>query len=432
MKRFSLLLLVLFLLPACAMAGDPSVHCYAVNPAGDTVPVYHKPSTASARVGDFYVHQSMIWDGDLEDDADGWVKLAEPDVGYIQTCYLAQETYDDESSLWGTDRLPLLIAAQDAPLLEAASAGADLISALPAGLHLLALGDCGGYYYVEVPAVYLFGFIRKSDVTLTGEFRSAVKEWPYTSRTVYPAHGLSFAPAYRNCERTEALYGPSGSTCVYQQLEDWSVTSHGFVENRFFDAGGDHSMPTAYTRTSDAASRLLLRWEPEKGEYYAGKYFSGLPVVILARSGDYTHVAFGDVCNWFATEYLTDVQTDRRVRATVPMGATLGYPPDQLTLAPGGEILLIGSSGTDMLFLANGRQYRISLEDVMPLDNSGVLQARTTTRLKMHTSITNSAADDVTLIPKGKKVTVLLHGDEYSKILYDGKIGYVMTGYLKF
>lgn len=432
MKRFLGLLLLLCLMPLGALAGDPSVYCYAVNPDGDTVPVYQKASTSSHKVGDFYVHQPMLWDGWEEDDADGWVKLMEPDVGYIQTRYLVQETYDADFSYSGLDRLPVLTAKGDIPLLEDTSSGSKTTSTLPNGLRLLALGDCGDYYYVEVLHVYLCGFVRKIDVAATGEFRSIMEDTQVPLQAVYPPEGMSFAPAYSDCERTEAFQGGYESTYVYQQLENWAVVSGGFMETRFLDPHGDHSMPTAYTRTSDEASRLLLRWEPRKDEYYAGKYFSGLPVVVLAQSGDYTQVAFGDTCNWFATEYLTDTQTDQRVRAIVPLGATVGYASEQLTLAPGEEILLIGSSSSDMLFLANGRQYRISLEDVMPVEGSGMLSARTTTRLKMHSCITNVARDEVTSIAKGKKVTVLLHGDEYSKIEYNGSIGYVMTKYLQF
>lgn len=454
MKRFFLLMLLLCLLPLIALAGDPTVHCFAVNPQGDTVPVYQKASTRSAKVGDFYVHQPMYWDCWEDDDADGWVKLTEPDAGYIQTKYLAELQYETRDPHKGQDRLPLVIAGDDIPLLSRKSTKAKTQFTLPKGMELLVLGDCGDMYFVTYRYKYasdeyissrfgeMDGFVRKDDVLATGETHSLFSgDIQGQKVSLFPAEGITGTPVYDSFARDRAGISHAGTITLLQDLGEWSITEWNIVESRFLKEDGDHSMPTAYTRTSDDSSRLLRRFGPEKSTLYNGKYFSGVPVVILAQSGDYTQVALSgtSATAWFDTDFLTDQQTDRTVHALVPQVATAAIAEmfssrtlSSLTLSPGTELTLIGSRGKDMLFISKGAEYRISLEDVMPIDNSGVLEAKTTTRLKMHSTITEGVKDDITLIPKGKKVTVLLHGDEYSKIDFGGKIGYVMTKYLKF
>lgn len=435
MKRFFLLMLILCLMPLHTLAGDPSVRCYAVNPNGNTVPVYKKASTKSAKVGDFYVHQPMVWDCWEDDDADGWVKLTEPDVGYIQTKYLTEEPYSGRNPYAGSDCVPVFTAGDGVPLLDAASSTADS-TALPGGLRLLTLGDCGQYYYVQVQYASLSGFVRKEDVQATEDFCSVTKDGPRDVKTrIYHADGLDFVPAYTDCSRSRAHNSAQNSVFVFQLLEDWALTNYGFIETRFLDENGDHSLPTAYTSTSDEASRLLLRWKPEKSTDYAGKYFSGVPVTILAQSGDYTQVAIGSrYTNWFATQYLTDTQVDRTVQASVTQLFEESFHghPGGVHFIPGKEVTLIGSTKHEMITLYNNKLLFIPLEFLMPVDGSGVLEAKTTVRLKMHASITNQDGNQTTLIPKGKKVTVLLHGDEYSKIEYQDEIGYVKTNYLKF
>ncbi len=446
MKRFFFLMLLLCLLPQAGLAGDPTVFCLAVNPTGDTVPIYQKTSTKSEKIGDFYVYQPMYWDCWEDDDADGWVKLTEPDAGYIQTKYLEQYQHEASDSPKGQDRLPLVIAGDEIPLMSGRSAKGKIKCTLPKGIELLVLGDCGDMYFVSFRYKYaagrfdeLDGFVHKEDVLATGETHSLFSgDIQRQKVSLFPAEGITGTPVYDSFARDRAGISHAGTITLLQDLGEWSITEWNIVESRFLKEDEDHSMPTAYTRTSNDSSRLLRRFGPEKSTRYNGKYFSGVPVVILAQSGDYTQVALSGTSTtaWFDTDFLTDQQTDRRVQAGVPLEtfAATGtmFSSKKLKLAAGTELTLIGSRGKDMLFISKGEEYCISLEALMPINNSGVLEAKTTTRLKMHSSITEGADDDVILIPKGKKVTVLLHGDEYSKIEFDGKIGYVMTKYLKF
>lgn len=458
MKRVGILIiLVCCLLPWTAQAGDPYIHCHLYAPGGETVPIYAKASTKSKKVGDFYSGPSVSWDSWEEDDSDGWVYLdGDYPIGYVQTKYLVDELPDELTDADGDSiaTFPQLEVSSDTSLRERPSSKAEEVNRLPSGMKLIALGDCGDYWFVSIQGMFFQkGFVAKADVRTTGA--SVSESEPLVGQyeaQLYPSDPLINVPIY-NTPATENLDQEWSPRSVWVGLScgDWTLIASRedgpywlWVESRFLDPNGDHSLPVAYTSTDRPADRLLLRSQPKKSDQYDGKFFSGVPVVILAQKGDWSDVRFGNINGWFMTSYLTaQCSEDGRVQAqvtedltvqSVGPGLTRRYVSSELTLKKGDTVLLIGSAYDDMIYLApSGEAFAIPIQKLMPVEDSGVLQAKTTSRLKMRGPDLDK--DDDTVIrslAKGVKVKVLLHGDVWSKIEYDGDVGYVMTKYLKF
>lgn len=449
MKRVGILIiLVCCLWPWTALAGDPYAHRYLYAPGGETVPIYAKASTKSKKVGDFYSGASVSWNSWEEDDSDGWVYLDDDNHrGYVQTKYLVDELPDELTDADGNSiaTFPQLEVPSDTPLLERPSSRAEEVTRLPSGMKLIALGDCGDYWFAGVQGMFFQkGFVTKADVRVTGASVSALEPLvgQYEAQ-LYPSDPLINVPIYHT-PTAESLYQEWSPRSVWVCLScgDWTLISpqeDGFdcswVASRFLDPNGDHSLPVAYTSTERPADRLLLRFWPKKSDEYNGKFFSGVPVVILAQQGDWSNVRFGSISGWFMTSYLTtQCSEDGRVQAQVTEDLTVKKGESVLTLKKGDTVLLIGSQDGDMIYLApSGEAFAIPIQKLMPVDDSGVLQAKTTSRLKMRGPALDKGDDTVIRsLAKGVKVTVLLHGDVWSKIEYDGEIGYVMTKYLKF
>lgn len=447
MKRVGILIvLICCLLPWTALAGDPSVYCYLYAPGGETVPIYAKASTKSKKVGDFYSGASVSWNSWEEDDSDGWVYLGDDaHRGYVQTRYLVDELPDELTDADGDSIavFPQLEVSSDTALRERLSSKAEEITRLPSGMKLVALGDCGDSWLVSVQGMFFQkGFVPKADTRATGVSVSEFEPLPgqYEAR-LYPSDPLIDVPLY-NTPAAESLYRvwPPRSVQVCLSCGDWTLISPWedrsccWVESRFLDPNGDHSLPVAYTSTERPADRLLLRFRPEKSEKYEGKFFSGVPVVILARRGDWSDVRFGSISGWFMTSYLTAQYEDGCVRAQATEELTVTKAGSELTLKKGDSVLLIGSLDNDMICLTPaGETFSLPIQKLMPVEDSGVLLAKTTSRLKMRGPALDKDDDSVLRsLAKGVKVKVLLHGDVWSKIEYDGEIGYVMTKYLKF
>lgn len=459
MKRVGILIiLVCCLLPWTALAGDPYIYCHLYAPDGGTVPIYAKASTKSKKVGDFYSGASVSWNSWEDDDSDGWVYLDDDHpIGYVQTKYLVDELPAELTDADGNSiaTFPQLEVPSDTALRERPSSKAEEVTRLPSGMKLIALGDCGDYWYVSVQGLYYQeGFVTKADVRVTGasvsEFEPLVSQY---EAQLYPSDPLTDVPVY-NTPTAENLYREWSPMSVWVCLScgDWTLISPRedgsdcfWVESRFLDPNGDHSLPVAYTSTERPADRLLLRFWPEKSDDYKGKFFSGVPVVILAQKGEWSDVRFGNISGWFMSSYLTtQCGEDGRVQAQVTEDLTVQraspsmthnkYVTSELTLKKGDTVLLIGSAYDDMIYLApSGEAFAIPIQKLMPVEDSGVLQAKTTSRLKMRGPALDKGDDTVIRsLAKGVKVKVLLHGDVWSKIEYDGDVGYVMTKYLKF
>lgn len=449
MKRIGILIILIgCLLPWTALAGDPYIHCYLYAPQGGTVPIYEKASVKSQKVGDFYSGASATWNIWEDDDSDGWVYLDDDQpIGYVQTKYLVDVLPDELRSPDGISlaAFPQLEVPEDTMLLERPSSKADKISRLPAGIKLIALGDCGDYWYVSLQGLYeQKGFVPKADVRATGTTVSESEPLIGQYETeLYPSDPLTVIPVY-NTPAAEDLFGEwtPKPVWVFLSCGDWTLISPRqdgsyycrWVETRFLDPDGDHSLPTAYTSTDRPADRLLLRFWPEKSDNYLAKFFSGVPVVILAQKGEWSYVRFGNISGWFMTSYLTEQSEDGRVQAQVAEDLSVKKGSSELTLKKGETVLLIGSLDDDMICLSpTGERFDLPIQKLMPVEDNGVLQAKTTSRLKMR-GPTLKDGDDTMIrsLAKGVTVTVLLHGDVWSKIEYDGEIGYVMTKYLAF
>lgn len=106
---------------------------------------------------------------------------------------------------------------------------------------------------------------------------------------------------------------------------------------------------------------------------------------------------------------------------------------DMSGLAAGTELTVIGTSDKGVLICLTDGGKLCSFRDdgsIEVLESSGT-EVKTGSRVKMRV-VPDKSADTILTVPKGKKVAVLLRGNEWTIVRYNGQTGYIMSQYLIF
>lgn len=358
------------------------------------------------------------------------------------------------------------VVMQDAPLYTSPSH--EKIKARFARGTLLSIGgENGEDYYVE--STYMKGYIPKTAVGVTeatkalnpGRDDFGIKT---EKRRVYTGGkplGISRASSLF-CEMCPSVVEDGATVRVVKYLGDWAQLDMGrFIETRFLDPEGDHTLRYATVKTTSHLDRLNLRWDPDRNADASVKLCSGTRVQVIGGTDEWTTVLvtgekggnsfYGCVMNQYLVFDDTPVE-NAGIRVCLQKDLFGNYantifgvdkPYSRFTgelLAAGTEMTVIGVSAhyTDefgdsfLCLLDDGRMVSLhdAASDLWPLEGTGI-QAKTNTAVKLRREAAKKA-DALMTLSEGTKVDVLLRGEGWTMVQYKEQVGYVMSRHLKF
>lgn len=451
-----------------ARAGDPNVICY-LNGEKGTVTLYQKASKSSAVVGTFENNLMVFYDS--EKQSGKWARITlEGSYNVRHESFSAYVRMDDLIDLYSgetTKKAPEAVlktarVLSDTAMYSAKTKGAAQNGRLSKGAYVHIMGDCGAYDYVAAFGTNAQGFVKKTDLELTGESGTLNGALPVTtpSATVYAlmADSADGATLYDTCSTLCSIWpfllADQTSVDIVLLMKDWALVCYdrgglhemyGYLESRFLDPNGDHSLNTAYVKTAGSDERLNLRSRPNQDADYSMKLFSGVLVYVIDQNDEWTRVRVEKSAEtgYVMTKYLVKTQaetTDAMPQVTsvgkqsLQNGYNRAWQSAELARLNDGDALTVLGVIEDSAFVMVEPALcgYLPLTEILPVGNSGETTATVsydTLKLRQEPTTESKA---VVNIPKGAKVKVILHGDVWSKVEYKGKQGYVMTRYLKF
>lgn len=360
------------------------------------------------------------------------------------------------------------VTAQDAPLY-ASPARRHLKARHAPGTLALACGEFGDSYYVMLGSFELSGFMPKAALRQVKPLTYAQTKseaWGVegaVERTVYTggvplmrsgsATGCSDIVTYwqlKDGDRVTVLATPGGVA---------QLAYGGFIEGRFLEPDGDHSRVYATVVSDKPLNRLNVRSFASKEAAVVCKLFAGARVQVIDHTDDWASIVVsGKGAN---TLYTGAVQTQyldfggqgadsafTAVRTRCDLGAgnggdwyRLSWDRAQGVLPAGTALTVIGVAGSydaaqdepDRLLCLTeeGRLVTLFEDGVLEVTETLGIQAKAASAVRLR-STPSKAADVAARIPRGGRVTVLLRGEGWTMVAYEGQTGYVMSRYLSF
>lgn len=333
------------------------------------------------------------------------------------------------------------------------------------GTLLRVCGEFGDDYFVE--GWHGDGFIPKEAV---GHYAPLTRAQMYDSN--YGLEGLEKCRVYTGGGKLAIGNSATGysdedawvvkdgqGVTVLRRLDGWAqLAGGGFIETRFLDPDGDHTIRYATVKSTEILDRLNVRWEADKDSIVEAKLCSGAKVQVPCHTEEWAvvYVTGTEKSEMIAgsamMEYLVfdDAPVKdgcTKVRLTKTMYAGNGGRQYRSTwtgdpLPAGTEVTVIGvEDGYDIdwdncdRFICLTEEGRVITvwndEGVLePLEGTGVT-VRTNTSVRMR-EMPNKEADTLRTLSKGTKVDVLLRGEGWTMVKYKDQTGYVMSRYLNF
>lgn len=356
------------------------------------------------------------------------------------------------------------VIREDAPVYTSTS-HKHISATHKAGTLLRVCGEFGDDYFVE--GWFGEGFIPKADV---GHYASLARSQVNDStlgmgsldvRTVYTggsrlAIGGS-ATGYSDAAPFAVEDGQQVKVLKY--LGDWAqLAGGGFIETRFLNPDGDHSIRYATVNSTKVLNRLNVRWDADEDSSVKIKLFSGARVQVPAHTENWAAVYLTGtegselISGSAMMDYLvfddTPVQDGCvKVRLTETVYSGNGGSQYRSTwtgdpLPAGTEMTVIGVEGRYNMEWDDGDCFLCRTEDgriitvwngegvLEPLDGSGIT-VRTNTSVRFREK-PNKEAKPLRTLSSGSKVEILLRGEGWTMVQYKDQVGYVMSRYLNF
>jgi len=355
------------------------------------------------------------------------------------------------------------VCQEDAPLYTSTSHKTVTAKHAP-GTLLRICGEFGDDYFVDMYAYS--GFISKSAVHLycgltVRESQSDSFGLDPASCTVHTG-GTELAlghSATGYCDETPVYVKDGDQVQVLRVLGDWAqLSNHAFIETRFLDPNGDHSIRYATVRSSEILNRLNVRLTPDEDGYVAAKLCSGTKVQVPCRTDEWAAVfltgesggerIYGSVMTKYLVFDDTPVDDGRtRVRVTQTIYGGNGGTHYRQTwtgvpMAAGTELTVIGVEGNYDADLADSDLFICLTDDdrlVTIWNKEGVLEPLTSFDITVKTSSNvrfrkkpDQTSTAMRTLSAGTKVKVLLRGEGWTMVEHNGQTGYVMSRYLRF
>ncbi len=337
------------------------------------------------------------------------------------------------------------------------------------GTLLRICGEFGEDYYVE--DMNGRGFISKEAVIYY-----CALDWEKNRQVGYGLPGQEEKTVYSNgesiavgfsatgfCDLEPQVLEPGRKVVILRYLEnDMAQLSQGaFIETRFLDPEGDHSLTVATVKSSRILDRLNVRFAASKDSTVVVKLCAGVQVQVTSHTEDWAAVYLsgpggGQTYTGSAMmEYLAFGQGARQVEN----GCTQVLLKEKLytgnggfeyraswgdigkeALLPGTELTVIGcevpfsDEGPDRFVCqtADGRLVVIWNDEgvLEPLEGTGIT-VRTNSNVRFREE-PNKEAEVIRTLSSGTKVEVLLRGETWTMVDDKGTAGYVMSRYLSF
>ncbi|MBP3541194.1 MAG: SH3 domain-containing protein [Clostridia bacterium] len=332
------------------------------------------------------------------------------------------------------------------------------------GTLVMVFGEFGDDYLVEFGRDA--GFMPKKAIKHYADIKNsqssglAYSELPMEKRTVHTG-GPELAIGYSAtgyCEMQPTYVKDGDEVEVVKYLDGWAQLIGGaFIETRFLEPEGDHSIRYARVKSSGILDRLNVRGEAAEDGYMRCKLCSGVKVQVASYTDEWAAVFLtgenggqritGSAMTKFLVFDDSEVENGcTRVRLTEIVYDNNGndtYRPKYLgtleqariAMDPGTELTVIGMGNWGEGFLCltdDGRL--IGVNDfggiLEPIDTLEVfVKTRDSVRFREEPS---TDASVISTLPKGARVEVLLRGEEWTMVRYKDQTGYVMSRYLKF
>lgn len=368
--------------------------------------------------------------------------------------------YDDPSAL-PSNLFVAEVTQADAPVYADTAHEHVLLHHAP-GTLLTVCGEFGDDYLIDMQ--HYSGLIPKSAVRHVSDLpagRDVTDAVALQTRRVYtggPNLALGHSATGFSSLRPSIVHD-GDEVQVLREKDGWAqLSNHAFIETRFLDPAGDHSIRYATVTSSRPLNRLNLRTDPDPDAYVTCKLFAGTKVQLPAHTDEWASVyVSGEDGGWYTSgsvmlEYLTfdDSAPDARPRVRLTQTLYGGNGGSSFRASWSGDALPAGTGmtvfGVDAHFNASESddcdRFYCLLDDgrlVCIWDDGGVFEplscpdatakARSSVRLREFPS---QQAPVLRSLSSGAKVTVLLRGEGWTMVEYKGQRGYVMSRYLSF
>lgn len=336
-----------------------------------------------------------------------------------------------------------------------------------AGTLIMVCGEFGDDYFVRFDGNgFRGGFMPKSAMkkigTLTYRQANYISEkWGLTDAreaTVYTDGGpIAIGASATGYSAFDPIVLENGKqVTVFREINGWAQLSGGsFIESRFLDPDGDHSVAYATVNTSGPLNRLNVRRYPSTDAWVQVKLCAGAQVQVASHTDDWAAVLIvgpeggEEESGSVQMKYLVfgdDTQIKNgcvRVRLTEDRYEDQ-YRSDKKQLLPAGtELTVLGVYDGYDIERDNSDRFLCLTEDgrtVMIWNDSGVFEpvgeglgvtAKAASNVRMRVSPSKDA-EVIRTLDKGTKVEVLLRGEGWTLVKYKDQTGYVMSRYLSF
>ncbi len=230
---------------------------------------------------------------------------------------------------------------------------------------------------------------------------------------------------------------------VMAELDGWAQLDGGyFIETRFLDPAGDHSVTYATVKTSGVLNRLRVHSGSVYGDEVFLKLSSGARVQVPAHTDEWASIYItGPGGGYYGSgrvkmEFLVFGDASKVKNGCVRVRRN----SSALTYPAGTEMTVIGiftvrdSSEPECFLCLLDDGTTIGVSDtggvLEPLEGSGV-KVKTTSRVKMRMG-PSKEAEVLCTLNQGTSVEVLLRGENWTIVKYKDQVGYVMSKYLQF
>lgn len=464
MKRFFVCFIVLMLLCGTASA-EYSIQDAVLSSETGTVTLYSKPNGAAIAVA-----PSSLWVSyDYLENKGDWVNIT---IGGTDDIGVEMNVYVIRSQLLDVDGMDLSRFEREHPVLvpratmnmaadvfDNAECKGNPIGRLEESLTVSVLAQTNTSSFVQISNFN--GFVDQSALTMTGTSGDLRLDTSGMHDAVVYCPAGQVVPIYSSCSETgnPLQYVPSlhsGDTVQvllevdgYRQITYTlfgSVQYGGFIPERFFEPSAASEAKTIVVRSYAPEKRVNLREAAKKSSNSIGLFCDGTPVQLLSDDGKWAYVRIGDLTGYMLNVYLSTYLTDANTQTVVAIeNLTLrrhdvftgSTQPQTLEVEAGTEMSLLGfahelGSQQNQPYVRCGDYFGYAeFASLRPLDDSRALSARTTA----NTGFRDWPDKQWVLrkqIPKNKKVTVLLHGENWSFARYGTSEGFISNKVLKF
>lgn len=336
------------------------------------------------------------------------------------------------------------------------------LGSLPAGNWVGLLGESGNWYYVYALKTGQFGYMSKNFLKRadggspsgnTGVVNNP-KPTQFLNLRAYPSYSAPVLGIFYNGATFTLL---SSTADGWYQVQINGLT--GYFRKEYVKLNGSYGGQTAYVRSGNGGKVNLRNAPTYAGSLIIGQFAPGTQVNVVLSSplaGSFWKVNISGTAGYMDSTYLTGSSpVPPGPNPPGPQPVTHGTavvknpnPTHKLNLRaqPSTSAKIIAQYGNGVKFdvIQGGETWTKVYGSASGntgyfmtkyLSLSGVSFMKTVRNgnsyVNLRSSPKKTAGNVYTKVPSGATVTVLIPGDEWTKVRYGGTVGYMMTSFLK-